>query len=129
MESPEPSIYERVGGEAAIMAAVGLFYDRIMADPSLAGYFEGMDMAKQIEKQIAFMTMAFGGPNEYTGRDLRAAHARLVRNRMGDVHFDAVVGHLVGALEELQVDRGLIDEIVDLVETTRADVLAGDASA
>ncbi len=35
-------------------------------------------MDKQVNKQIAFMTMAFGGPHNYTGRDLRTAHARLV---------------------------------------------------
>jgi hypothetical protein len=38
-----------------------MFYDRIMGDESLAPFFADLDMDKQINKQIAFMTMAFGG--------------------------------------------------------------------
>ena len=108
------------------MAAVGLFYDKIMADPTLAPYFDKLDMNAQIQKQVAFMTMAFGGPNRYTGRDLRTSHAALVRRGLGGPAFDSVVKHLVASLSELQVDRSLIDEIVAIVETTRGDVLAGD---
>ena len=108
------------------MAAVGIFYDKIMADPTLAPYFDKLDMNAQIQKQVAFMTMAFGGPNHYTGRDLRTSHAPLVRRGLGGAAFDSVVNHLVAALGELKVDAGLIDEIVALVETTRGDVLGGD---
>ncbi len=66
----DSSLYERLGGEAAITACVGMFYDRIMGDPKLSPFFDDLDMDKQINKQIAFMTMAFGGPHEYSGRDL-----------------------------------------------------------
>ena len=35
--------------------------------------------------------MAFGGPNAYTGLDMRKAHAALVAKGLNDAHFDAVV--------------------------------------
>lgn len=121
--SASPSLFERLGGEAAIEAAVVGFYERIMSDPTLAPFFDGLDMGAQIKKQIAFMTMAFEGPSRYTGRDLRTAHARLVERGLNDSHFDSVQIHLRETLEELGVDAATVTEIAGIVENTRQDVL------
>ena len=118
------TIYERLGGEAAVAAAVPLFYEKVMADPSLARFFERLDMGAQIQKQIAFMTMVFGGPSNYTGRDLRSAHAGLLQKGLGDKEFDAVAKHLESTLEELGVDSALVTEVLGLVAGTRKDVLS-----
>lgn len=118
------SLYERIGGEAAIMAAVDLFYKKVLADDVTAPFFDGLDMTKQTNKQISFMTVAFGGPDEYKGRDMREAHAHLVRDKgLGDVHFDAVARHLQSTLEELGVAKDLIDEAMATVGATRNEVL------
>lgn len=117
------SLFERIGGEAAIEAAVVTFYEKVMADPTLAGFFEHMDMALQIQKQIAFMTMAFGGPSAYSGRDLRTAHAKLVQRGLGDSHFDSVLQHLSSTLLGLGVDARATSEVLAIVEGTRSDVL------
>jgi hemoglobin len=77
----EKSLYERIGGHAAVMAAVDLFYRKVLADDLTRPFFDALDMDAQIRKQIAFMTWAFGGPAEYRGRDLTAAHGALVRNK------------------------------------------------
>lgn len=118
------SLYDRIGGEAAVFAAVTSFYDKILADPLLSSFFTSLDMKKQVEKQCAFLTMAFGGPSRYSGRDLRTAHAGLVTRGLGDAHFDAVAGHLTATLRELEVPGDLIDEVLALVATTRDDVLS-----
>ena len=118
------SLYDRLGGEAAVMAAVALFYKKVLEDAVTQPFFEGLDMDKQITKQMAFMTVAFGGPDEYKGRDLRAAHAGLVKHKgLSDVHFDAVAHHLAATLAELGVAQDLIDEALGIVGSTRAEVL------
>lgn len=119
------TLYERLGGEAAVEAAVVRFYEKVMADATLAPYFESLDMGAQIQKQIAFMTMAFGGPHKYTGRDLRTAHAKLVKQGLGGPHFDAVAGHLKSTLDELGVPAEVTAEVLTIVGGTRHDVLAG----
>ena len=48
----------------------------------------------------AFVASALGGPAVYAGRDMAAAHRGL---HITDAAFDAVVGHLVGALDSLGV--------------------------
>lgn len=116
-------LYERLGGEAAVEAAVVRFYDKVMADPTLAPFFEHMDLGAQINKQIAFMTMAFGGPNRYTGRDLRTAHAKLVQRGLGNAHFDAIAQLLSDTLDELGVATDVRDDVLAIVGGTREDVL------
>ena len=117
------TLYERLGGEAAVQAAVVLFYEKVMADPSLVPFFEGVDFEKQIDKQIAFMTMAFGGPSVYTGRDLRVSHASSVKRGLGDDHFDRVAELLDESLAELGVDAEARAEVLSVVGGTRDDVL------
>lgn len=118
------ALYERLGGEAAVAASVVRFYEKIMADSTLAPFFDGISLPKQIDKQLAFMTMAFGGPSHYTGKDLRRVHAPLVLRGLNDAHFDAVAGHLISTLQELGVSQALINEVVAIVGTTRSDVLS-----
>jgi hemoglobin len=119
------TLFAQLGGEAAIQAAVVLFYEKVMADASLAPFFDGIDFQKQIEKQIAFMTMAFDGPNDYSGRDLRTAHAGLVKRGLSDAHFDKVAAHLAETLDELGISADVKTQVLSIVDGTRADVLAG----
>jgi hemoglobin len=116
-------LYDRIGGEAAVMAAVDLFYQKVMADELTRPFFAGLDIEAQVKKQVSFMTWAFGGPSEYKGRDLRAAHAGLVKKGLGDAHFDAVAGHLVSTLNDLGVAPELIQEAIGIVGSQRDAVL------
>ena len=50
------------------------------------------------------MTYAFGGPEEYHGKDMWRAHEHLVREKgLNDHHFDIIVKHLVAALKVFNV--------------------------
>ena len=117
------SLFDRIGGDAAVDAAVDIFYRKVLADDRISEFFDGVDMDKQAAKQKAFLTMAFGGPNNYTGEDMRKGHAHLVTRGLNDSHFDAVVENLGGTLAELGVSDDLIGEVAAIAETTRNDVL------
>ncbi len=78
-------------------------------------------MDAQAAKQKAFLTVAFGGPNKYSGKDMRNAHAHL--EGLNDMHFDAVIENLAATLSELNVSDELISQVAAVAETTRADVL------
>jgi hemoglobin len=117
------SLYDRLGGAAAMDAAVDVFYRRVLADAYIKRFFEGVDMARQAAKQKAFLTMVLGGPNNYTGKDMREGHRHLVKKGLDDSHFDHVLAHLRSTLAELGVGEDGIQEVIDLAETTRNDVL------
>lgn len=117
------SLYEKLGGEAAVNAAVDIFYRKVLADARINRFFEGVDMEKQAAKQKAFLTMAFGGPHHYTGMDMRRGHAHLVQQGLNDSHFDAVMENLGATMKELNVPDELIAQAATIAESTRNDVL------
>lgn len=118
-----PSLYEQLGGESAVDAAVDIFYRKVLGDVRLAKFFDDVDMARQAAKQKAFLTMVFGGPNHYTGLDMRNGHKHLVERGLSDGHVSAVVGHLRDTLRELNVPGPLIQQVIDIAEGARDDVL------
>ncbi|MCP3099663.1 group 1 truncated hemoglobin [Myxococcus sp. K15C18031901] len=119
----EKSVYEQIGGEPAMAAAVEVFYRRVLEDGRISHFFEDVDMERQAARQKAFLTMVTGGPANYSGRDMRAGHAHLVRQGLNDTHFDAVAGHLKATLEELGVPAALVARVLSIAESARADVL------
>jgi len=118
------SLYDQLGGEAAVDAAVDLFYKKVLADNRIKHFFEGVDMAKQARMQKGFLIFAFGGPNKYTGRGMAAAHKRLVEEKgLNDAHYDAVMENLGATLKELGVPDELIGQAASIAESVRNDVL------
>ena len=51
------TLYERLGGEAAVNAAVDIFYGKVMADERISHFFDNLDMVAQANKQKALLTM------------------------------------------------------------------------
>ncbi|TDJ45443.1 MAG: group 1 truncated hemoglobin [Gammaproteobacteria bacterium] len=119
-EVMEDSLYESIGGAAAVDAAVDLFYEKVLADEWISGYFETVNMARQRNKQKAFLTFAFGGQNNYTGKDMRKAHAHM---NLSEGDFDAVLENLGAALQELNVPEDLIARAAAVAMSVKDDVL------
>lgn len=118
-----PTLYEQLGGQASVDAAVDIFYRKVLTDDRISHFFDDIDMDTQIAKQKAFLTMVFGGPNSYSGADMRQGHAHLVQRGLNDTHFDTVIELLGESLRELNVPEEKILEIAAIAESTRGDVL------
>lgn len=122
-QQSENNLYNRIGGATAIDKAVDIFYRKVLSDNRISHFFDGIDMDKQRAKQKGFLTFAFGGPNNYTGRDMREGHKHLVQQGLNDIHFDAVVENLASTLGELGVSKSDIQEVATIAESVRDDVL------
>ncbi|WP_138759207.1 group I truncated hemoglobin [Modestobacter altitudinis] len=114
------SLFERLGQEAGIGTAVDDFYVRVVADPQLAPYFEGIDLPRLRRHQTALLSQVTGGPVEYSGRDLAAGHAGL---GITPEDFDRVVGHLVGTLTALGVSGEDIGAVGEALTAHRDDIV------
>ncbi|GAB4457501.1 MAG: hypothetical protein OHK0037_00040 [Elainellaceae cyanobacterium] len=124
--NPTNTLYEKLGGAAAVDLAVEKFYEKVLADERVQHFFAHTDMARQKQHQKAFMTYAFGGANHWNGRPMRDAHSNLVAEMgLTDHHFDAIAEDLVATLVELEVPQDLINEVVEIVGSIahRNDVL------
>jgi len=117
-------LYDRIGGDKAMEIAVDLFYKKVLEDELVGKFFQDTDMESQRLKQKSFLAMAFGGPYQYTGLDIRAGHKHLV-DRMGltDIHFDRVGAIFQETLIELRVPEKEIGKMMEILETFRGDVL------
>jgi hemoglobin len=109
------TLYESIGGAETVASVVDEFYQRVMEDRELARYFEGVDMAALMSHQRAFLTAAFHGPDTYTGRPLREAHAGL-----GITHdqFDRLTQALLETLRGI----GAEDAHIRLLDSTLANL-------
>ena len=114
------SIYEAIGGRAALVAAVDNFYGRLLADPAIGPFFPGGVGPRHQAYVVTVLGEALGGPERYRGPDLAAAHRYL---GISGPDFDCAAGHLAATLDELGVPRDLADQIVGIVATLRPAIV------
>ena len=114
------SLFDKLGGTAAVEVVVKEFYERVLSDGELKGYFANTNMDRQIQQQIKFLSMALGGPNDYDGRPMREAYEHI---GITDHHFDLVAQHLVAALQWGGVCENDINEVVAIVAPLKKQIV------
>ena len=119
-EAPADTIYQAIGGRAAVTAAVDGLYGRLLADPELSSFFPGGVGAKHRAYVVTVLGEALGGPERYQGPDLAGAHRGL---SISGAHFDRAAAHLDATLDGLGVPRHLTDRIVGIVAGLRPAVV------
>jgi hemoglobin len=117
----EASIYESIGGEPALVAVVDDFYVRVLADPQLAGFFAGANMAKLKGRQVEFFAAALGGPDLYQGASMRKVHAG---HGISQADFDQVAVHLTAALAAAGVPAATIAQIAAAITPLADDIVS-----
>jgi hemoglobin len=120
-EARKKSLYDQLGGKAAIDAAVESFYVKVLADDRIKHFFDDVNMSRQRRKQKEFLSAALGGPIPWTGKDLRKVHANITG--LNETHFNAVAENLQKTLEELKVKKELIDQVMAAVASLKPEVL------
>ena len=85
------SLYEDIGGEAAITTVVADFWHRVSTDILLSPWFSTIDSTLLRFHLNAYLTVALDGPESYEGRSMRHAHAGL---RITGEAFDLLVVRL-----------------------------------
>ena len=123
------SLYERLGGQDGLDAAVDIFYRKVLVDDRISHFFDDIDMDVQAAKQKAFLTMVTGGPANYTGKNMRDGHTNLVKRGLNDSHVDAVIELLSETLREVGATDEDIATVVSVCEGARNDVLNRDPVA
>lgn len=114
------TLYDRVGGDAALTAAIDGFYQRVLRDPSLKPFFKTTNMDRLKSQQLDFLAEALGGPQRYNGLDMKTAHQGMGVEKQ---HFDRVAEHLVAVLAGLKVPAKIIDEIAAKILPLAGDIV------
>ncbi|MGE5287704.1 MAG: globin [Micromonosporaceae bacterium] len=113
-ESAELSFYEAVGGEDTFRRLVSRFYAEVAADPQLRAIYPESDLGPAEEHLRLFLIQYWGGPHTYSERRghprLRMRHAPF---RIGEAERDAWLRHMRVALDELELDSRLDNQLWD----------------
>ncbi|MES2172085.1 MAG: group 1 truncated hemoglobin [Actinomycetota bacterium] len=114
------TLYDQLGGEAELASVVEDYYSRLTTDGLLAPWFESADDERIRFHLRAYLAVALGGPEGYSGRSMRQAHAGL---RITTEAFDIALALLADSLAAAGADTALIDSVVRVVSSLRPVVV------
>ena len=122
----QASLYDRLGGEAAITAVVDRFIDELSNDdmlndnPAIRAARDSVDPDELKAEVTALVCQATGGPQEYTGRTMAKSHAHM---NISGSEWDQMITIFVSVLDEFSVPEAKQGELLPIVESTKADIV------
>lgn len=114
------SIFERYGGFPVVSRIVSTFYDRMLDDDDLSGYFANTDMRHLIDHQTKFLASVMGGPASYTPEHLARVHERL---KIDDAAFEGTVLILRETLEDHGLEETDIATVIGRVREQKSSIV------
>lgn len=114
MASPpqQQSLFDRLGGKEGVEKLVTVFYENVLSDPELAGFFQHSNVENLHRMQIEFFSAALGGSAIYSGRSLREIHqGRGIKKN----HLQRFVDHLLNTLKSFDLDENDVRAIYDRI--------------
>jgi hemoglobin len=109
-------LFERIGGDAVVEAAVNRFYEKFLACDDINRFFAGIDMRLQQEKLRTFFTLILGGFEDYPLERLTLIHAPLIKRGLNRSHVELWIELMQQTLLELQVPKEIVDILMDRVD-------------
>jgi len=125
------SLWSRLGGEEAVRKVVDDFVALAAPDPkvnfSRSGKYQLSDAqtAHLKDQVVAFISSATGGPLPYKGKGMKEAHKGM---GITNAEFDAAVADLRKALQGRGVKTAEAQDLLQIVESTRKDIVEPKAS-
>ena len=125
-ETAEPTLYERLGGVYNIAAVVDDLIERLYVNDVLNAVPE-IDKARNplrkpgLKFQLtALMCQVTGGPEKYTGRDMKEMHANL---KISEKEWDAMAADFKATLDKFKVPEKEQAELFEIVGSTKGDIV------
>lgn len=120
------SLFERLGGKAAITAVVVDFRTRVAKDARINAKFARTDIPRLDAMLIDQVCEATGGPFRYTGRNMRDAHQGM---KVTTGEFNALVEDLVATLNAFKVLKAEQDELLGILGPLKSEIVEVQSSA
>jgi hemoglobin len=121
----EKSLYDRLGGKAAITAVVDEFVGRVAADKRINAFFaataaDPKRLSSFKAKLVDQICEASGGPCKYTGKDMKSAHMGM---GVSGADFNALVEDLVAALDKFKVPAHEKEQLLGALGPMKTDIV------
>ncbi|HEV2041499.1 MAG TPA: group 1 truncated hemoglobin [Casimicrobiaceae bacterium] len=116
----QKSLYDRLGGQGAIVAVVDDFVGNVAADNRINKFFAKTDIPRLKRLLVEQICAGTGGPCTYTGRDMKSAHAGMGIN---DAQFNALVEDLVKSLDKFKVPEKEKGELLGILGPMKPSIV------
>lgn len=114
------SLYFALGEKSGITALMDDFVDRLFADPSIGRFFKNTKSAnlkEQLRDQVCFLS---GGPCQYEGDSMKAAHADLAIRKSD---FNMMVEVLQLAMDARGIPFRAQNQLLALLAPMHRDII------
>jgi hemoglobin len=118
-------LYDRLGGQKAIVAVVDDFIGRVAADTRINLRFANTDIPRLKSLLVEFVCMASGGPCKYSGRDMETSHAGM---DLVEDEFTALVEDLAATLDKFNVPAKEKNELLGALGPLEPRIVAPASS-
>lgn len=119
-QAADPSLYDRLGGKAALQAVVGELWNIVAADARINGRFKHTKPEAFGGQLVDFLCQASGGPCQYKGKDMQAAHTGM---RLTDAEFTALAEDTTKALDKFKVPAKEQGEVIGMLASLKGAVV------
>jgi hemoglobin len=120
------SLFDRLGGMAAITAVVADFRKRVQQDSRINSKFGRTDLHRLEAMLVDQVCEATGGPCRYTGRSMREAHQGM---GVTTGEFNALVEDLVATLNGFKVPKAEQDELLGILGPLKPEIVEVESNA
>jgi hemoglobin len=114
------SLYSRLGGGMAVKAVVDDFLVNVGGDARINTFFANTNLPRLNMLLVEQIGAATGGPEKYTGRDMKTTHAGM-KVTMAD--FNALVEDLVKSLDKFKVPEKEKNELLGILGPLNKDIV------
>src|SRR5262245_42056909 len=120
MAAPKKTLYERLGGQAAITAVVDDFVGNVARDRRINRFFAKTNIPRLKALLVQQICQATGGPCIYLGRDMKTAHRGM---GVSGANFNALVQDLGKTLKKFKVPAREQKELVAILAPLKKDIV------
>ena len=120
------SLYDRLGGQDAIVSVIDTFVARVAADDRINQKFARSDIARVKSMLVEQVCEAAGGPCTYTGRSMKEAHRNM---GVTEGEFNALVEDLTATLNAFNVPQPEQNELLSVLGPMKGDIVEVQSQA
>ncbi|HUP09793.1 MAG TPA: group 1 truncated hemoglobin [Caldimonas sp.] len=114
------SLYERVGGRAAIAAVVDDAIVNLAADPRINARFGNASIPRLQKNLVDLLCLRTGGPCTYTGANMSVAHEGM---HIRSDEFDALIEDIGKSLDKFRVPPRERAEVLAILRQMKGSVI------
>jgi len=115
------SLYDRLGGAVGISRIVDEVIAAHLVNPHVQTRFQNVEDIAHLKKMaVEFFSAGAGGPEKYSGKDMRTAHKGM---NINEQEYMAVMDDILGALKKNKLDDETQKDVLAILYSLKGEII------